>query len=42
MALVLMCGWAYTRTPNIKIDGKIWALDPANRGPDPEPPGRDL
>jgi hypothetical protein len=40
MAVVLMCGWAYTRTPNIKIDGKIWALDPANRGPDPEPPGR--
>jgi hypothetical protein len=40
MAVVLMGGWAYTRTPNIKIDGKIRALDPANREPDPEPPGQ--
>jgi hypothetical protein len=40
MAVVLMCGWAYTRTPNIKIDGRIWSLDPAHREPDPEPPGR--
>ncbi len=40
MTVVLMGGWAYTRTPNIKIDGRIWSLDPANREPDPEPPGR--
>jgi hypothetical protein len=39
MAVVLMGGWGYTRTPNIKIDGRIWALDPVNREPDPEPPG---
>lgn len=41
MAIVLMVGWAYTRTPNIKIGGRVRALDPANRGPDPVPPGRD-
>ncbi|MBJ7341611.1 hypothetical protein [Mycolicibacterium sp.] len=35
MAIVLMGGWAYTRTPNIKINGRIHALDPANREPDP-------
>jgi hypothetical protein len=38
MAVVLMGGWAYTRTPNIKIGDRIWALDPANREPDPAPP----
>jgi hypothetical protein len=35
-----MLGWGYTRTPNIKIDGRIYSLDPANREPDPEPPGK--
>jgi hypothetical protein len=40
MALVLMGGWAYTRTPNVKIGGRIWALDPANREPDPAAPDR--
>ena len=40
MAVVLMGGWAYTRTPNIKAGGKIWAADPANREPDPAPPRR--
>lgn len=39
MACVLMGGWAYSRTPNIKIGGQIWSLDPQNRGPDPAPPG---
>jgi hypothetical protein len=39
MAVVLMGGWAYTRTPNIKIGERIWALDPVNREPDPEPRG---
>lgn len=39
MAVVLMGGWAYTRTANIKIGGRIWALDPTNREPDPAPPG---
>ena len=41
MAVVLMVGWAYTRTPNIKIGGRVLTLDPANRGPDPAPPRRD-
>lgn len=37
MAVVLMGGWAYCRTPNIKIGGRIYALDPPNREPDPAP-----
>lgn len=39
MAVVLMGGWAYTRTPNIKIGDRIWAVDPTNREPDPQRPG---
>jgi hypothetical protein len=34
-ALVLAVGWAYFRTPNIKIGGRIWAAYPPNRQPDP-------
>jgi hypothetical protein len=37
MACVLMLGWAYFRTPNIKIGGRIWSADPLNREPDPLP-----
>ena len=37
MAVVLMGGWAYFRTPNIKIDGRILSADPSHRGPDPLP-----
>ena len=32
---VLMGGWAYYRTPNIKIGGRIFAAYPPNREPDP-------
>ena len=39
MTVVLMGGWAYFRTPNIKLDGRIWAAYPPNREPDPPPPG---
>ena len=39
MACVLMGGWAYFRTPNIKIGGRIVAAYPPNREPDPPPPG---
>jgi hypothetical protein len=39
--LVLMVGWGYFRTPNIKINGQIWSADPPNREPDP-PPGEEL
>jgi hypothetical protein len=39
MALILMGGWAYVRTPNIKLGGRIYSLDPPNREPDPPPPG---
>lgn len=39
MAVVLMVGWAYFRTPNIKIGGEIRAADPSHRGPDPAPRG---
>jgi hypothetical protein len=39
MAVVLMVGWAYSRTPNIKIDGRILAAYAPNREPDPPPPG---
>ena len=38
MACVLMVGWAYFRTPNIKIGGQIYAAYPPNREPDPVPP----
>jgi uncharacterized membrane protein len=38
-ALILMIGWAYFRTPNIKINGQIWAAYPPNREPDPAAPG---
>jgi preprotein translocase subunit SecY len=34
-AAILMVGWAYFRTPNIKIGGRIWAAYPPNREPDP-------
>jgi hypothetical protein len=39
MAVILMVGWGYFRTPNIKIDGRILAAYPPNREPDPPPPG---
>ena len=39
MAVVLMVGWAYFRTPNIKIGGVVRSADPSHRGPDPAPPG---
>lgn len=39
MAVVLMVGWAYFRTSNIKIGGEVRAADPAHRGPDPAPRG---
>lgn len=39
MACVLMGGWAYFRTPNIKIGDRILAADPPHRAPDPPPPG---
>jgi membrane protease YdiL (CAAX protease family) len=38
MCFVLMVGLAYFRTPNIKINGQIWAAYPPNREPDPAPP----
>ena len=34
-ALILMTGWAYFRTPNIKIGGRIHSADPPMREPDP-------
>src|SRR5271169_3939106 len=34
MAVVLMGGWAYVRTPNIKLGGQIYSADPRNREPD--------
>ena len=37
MAVVLMGGWAYFRTPNIKIGGRILTADPSHRGADPLP-----
>ena len=39
MAIVLMGGWAYFRTPNIKLNGRIMAAYPPNREPDPPPRG---
>jgi hypothetical protein len=38
MTVVLMGGWAYFRTPNIKIAGRIWAAYPPNCEPDPALP----
>ena len=37
MACVLMVGWAYFRTPNIKLNGRILTADPTLREPDPLP-----
>ncbi len=34
-ATILMTGWAYFRTPNIKIGGQIRSADAAHRKPDP-------
>ncbi len=39
-ASVLMGGWAYFRTPNIKLGGRILTADPAHREPDSPPSGR--
>ncbi len=39
MGVILMVGWAYFRTPNIKVDGRILAAYPPNRKPDPPPVG---
>ncbi len=36
-AVVMMTGMAYFRTPNIKINGRIWAAYPPHREPDPPP-----
>ena len=36
--LILMVGWAYFRTPNIKIGGQIFAAYPPDREPDPPHP----
>jgi hypothetical protein len=33
-----MTGWAYFRTPHLKIGGQIYAAYEPNRAPDP-PPG---
>ncbi|KAA0101960.1 hypothetical protein CIW49_00965 [Mycolicibacterium sp. P1-18] len=35
MACVLMGGWAYFRTPNIKLNGRILTADPSLRDVDP-------
>ncbi|BDX34535.1 hypothetical protein TUM20985_50820 [Mycobacterium antarcticum] len=40
MACILMGGWAYFRTPNLKVGGRILAAYPPNREPDPSVPGR--
>lgn len=37
-AVILMTGWAYFRTPHIKIGGQIYAAYEPHRAPDP-PPG---
>ena len=34
-AAILMTGWAYFRTPNIKLGGRIRSADAAQREPDP-------
>ncbi|MGE2729373.1 hypothetical protein ACQI4F_07840 [Mycolicibacterium vaccae] len=38
-AAILMTGWAYFRTPYIKIGGRTYSAQPAFREPDP-PAGR--
>jgi hypothetical protein len=38
MACILMGGWAYFRTPNIKVGGRILAAYPPHREPDPSRP----
>lgn len=38
-ATILMTGWAYFRTPHIKLGGRIHSAQPAHRQPDP-PAGR--
>ena len=35
--LILMVGWAYFRTSNLKIGGEIYAAYEPNREPDPPP-----
>jgi len=37
--VILMTGWAYFRTPNIVIGGRIRSADPVMREPDPPPGG---
>ncbi|MCV7369177.1 hypothetical protein CRI77_02065 [Mycolicibacterium duvalii] len=39
-AAILMTGWAYFRTPYLKIGGRIRSAQPAHRIPDPPAPGR--
>jgi hypothetical protein len=34
-ATILAVGWAYFRTPNLKIGGQIYAAYPPHREPDP-------
>ncbi|ABM11622.1 MULTISPECIES: hypothetical protein [Mycolicibacterium] len=34
-AMILMTGWAYSRTPHIKVGGKIYSAYEPNREPDP-------
>jgi hypothetical protein len=36
--LILMVGWAYFRTPHIRIGGQIQSADARYREPDPPPP----
>ncbi|MGE2832914.1 hypothetical protein [Mycobacterium sp. SMC-4] len=38
-ATILMTGWAYFRTPYIKIGGRVYSAHPAHRETDP-PTGR--
>jgi hypothetical protein len=38
-AAILTIGWAYSRTPNIKIGGRILAAYEPNREPDPPAAG---
>ena len=34
-AAIMMTGWAYFRTPNIKLGGRIHSADATQREPDP-------
>lgn len=34
---ILMTGWAYSRTPHLKIGGRIYSAYEPNREPDPPP-----